>query len=88
MTEMKLEDLKLKSPTEMLSFAEEHGVETPVVRADSVYRAVPLKAGDHDVELYFDSSSFKRGALLSLAGMVVIIVLLVWRPIIRTRVQG
>jgi transcription termination factor Rho len=27
MTEMKLEDLKLKSPTEMLSFAEENGVE-------------------------------------------------------------
>ena len=26
MTEMKLEDLKLKSPTEMLSFAEENGV--------------------------------------------------------------
>ncbi|MCC7253093.1 Rho termination factor N-terminal domain-containing protein, partial [Hyphomicrobium sp.] len=27
MTEMKLEDLKLKSPTELLSFAEENGVE-------------------------------------------------------------
>lgn len=27
MKEMKLEDLKLKSPTELLSFAEEHGVE-------------------------------------------------------------
>jgi len=27
MTEMKLEDLKLKSPAELLSFAEEHGVE-------------------------------------------------------------
>ncbi len=27
MTEMKLEDLKLKSPTELLSFAEEVGVE-------------------------------------------------------------
>jgi hypothetical protein len=37
--------------------------------------------------LYFDSSSFKRGALLSLAGIVVIIVLLAWRAIIRTRVQ-
>ena len=27
MAEMKLEDLKLKSPTELLSFAEENGVE-------------------------------------------------------------
>jgi hypothetical protein len=64
------------------------GLETPLVRADSVFRAVALPAGEHDVEIYFDSSSFKRGALISLAGMVVIIVLLAWRPIIRTRVQG
>jgi hypothetical protein len=64
------------------------GADMPVLRADSVYRAVALTPGDHDVEIYFDSSSFKRGALLSLAGMVVIIVLLLWQPIIRTRVQG
>ena len=63
------------------------GLETPVVRADSAYRAVALPAGDHDVEMYFDSGSFKRGALLTLAGIVVIIGLLLWRPIIRTRVQ-
>src|SRR5205823_6633583 len=64
------------------------GVEVPVLRADSVFRAVALSAGNHDVEIYFDSPSFKRGALLSLAGLVVIIVLMAWRPIIRTRVQG
>ncbi|MBV9329783.1 MAG: hypothetical protein JO352_39270 [Chloroflexi bacterium] len=64
------------------------GAEAPVVRADSLFRAVALGAGEHDVDIYFDSSSFKRGALLSVAAVVVIIGLLVWRPIIRTRVQG
>jgi hypothetical protein len=63
------------------------GTDTPVLRADSLYRAVPLSAGEHDVEVYFDSSSFKRGALLSLAGTVVIIAMLLWGPIIRTRVR-
>jgi hypothetical protein len=64
------------------------GVEAPLLRADSLFRAVSLTPGDHDVEIYFDSSSFKRGALLSLAGVVVIIVLLLWGLIIRTRVQA
>ncbi len=64
------------------------GNDVPVLRADSLYRGVSLSAGDHDVEIYFDSSSFRRGAVLSLTGMVVIIVLLTWPTIIRTRVQG
>jgi hypothetical protein len=64
------------------------GAEVPVLHADSLFRAIALEPGEHDVEVYFDSSSFKRGALISLAAMVVIIGLLVWRPIIRTRVQG
>ena len=63
------------------------GVDAPVVRADSLFRAVAVSAGDHDVEIYFDSGSFKRGALLTLAGIVVIIGMLLWRPIIRTHVQ-
>jgi hypothetical protein len=64
------------------------GADVPVLRADSVFRAVALTAGAHDVETYFDSSSFRRGALVSLAGLVVIMVLLAWRDIIRTRVQA
>jgi hypothetical protein len=64
------------------------GVDVPVLHADVAFRAVALTAGDHDVEFYFDSASFRRGALLSLAGLVVIIVLLASRLIIRTRVQG
>jgi hypothetical protein len=66
------------------------GVETPVLRADVLFRAVALAPGEHDVEIFFDSSTFKRGVLLSLGGLVVVIVLLTWRwlPIMRTRVQG
>jgi hypothetical protein len=64
------------------------GADVPVLQADSLFRAVALGPGEHDVDIYFDSSSFKRGALVSLVGLVVIIGLLVWRPIIRTRVQG
>ena len=56
--------------------------------SDSLFRAVALSAGEHDVEIYFESSSFRRGALLSLAGVLVIIGLFAWRLIIRTRVQG
>jgi hypothetical protein len=54
------------------------GRDVPVLRADSLYRAVAVPAGDHDVELYFDSSALKRGALISLAGLFVIIVACAW----------
>lgn len=54
------------------------GADVPLLRADVLYRAVALAAGDHDVELYFDSASFNRGALLSAAGLFVIIVVLAW----------
>jgi uncharacterized membrane protein YfhO len=66
------------------------GVETPVVRADVLFRAVALGPGDHDVEIFFDSPTFLRGLLVSLGGLVVAIVLLTWRwlPIMRVRVQG
>jgi hypothetical protein len=66
------------------------GVETPVVRADVLFRAIPLAAGEHEVEIFFDSTSFSRGALISAAGLVVIIVMLAWRwlPIMRLRVLG
>ena len=55
------------------------GVDTPVVRADLLFRAVPLGPGDHDVEIYFDAATFNRGVLLSLAGLLLTAVLLVWR---------
>jgi hypothetical protein len=55
------------------------GVETPMVRADVLFRAVPLDAGAHDVEIFFDGATFRHGALLSLIGLLLTAVLLLWR---------
>jgi hypothetical protein len=66
------------------------GTSAPLLRADLLYRAVPLPAGEHDVEIYFDSTSFKRGLAISLAGLVGVMILLTWGwllPIMRTSVQ-
>ncbi|HEX8969609.1 MAG TPA: hypothetical protein VF937_17125 [Chloroflexota bacterium] len=64
------------------------GIDTPVMRADSVFRAVALSAGDHDVEVFFDSTSFQRGVLVSLFSLVVIMIVVAWRPIMRLRAQA
>jgi len=66
------------------------GVETPVVRADLLFRGVPLGPGEHEVEIFFESPSFKRGLVLTAGGLIVVILLLSWRwlPIMRLRVQG
>jgi hypothetical protein len=62
------------------------GIDVPVLRADVLFRAVPLTAGEHDVEVDFVSETFQRGLLISLAalGMVALLFAL---PIIRTRVR-
>jgi hypothetical protein len=54
------------------------GAEVPLLRADVLFRAIPLGAGEHDVEIFFDSGSFKRGALLSAGALIVIILVLGW----------
>jgi hypothetical protein len=66
------------------------GSDAPLLRADVLFRAIPLAAGDHDVEIFFDSASFWRGGLLSLGGLVIVVIMLAWRwlPIMRTSVQG
>jgi hypothetical protein len=64
------------------------GRDTPVLRADALFRAVRLEAGDHDVEIFFDSASFNRGAVVTLAALLVIMVGLAWRPIMRLRAQA
>jgi Bacterial membrane protein YfhO len=66
------------------------GVDVPVLRADAVFRAVHIPAGEHDVDLFFDSESFTRGALISLAGLIVIILVLAgpFVPRMGVRVQS
>jgi hypothetical protein len=51
------------------------GQDAPVERADLLFRAVPIPAGEHDVEVYFDSRSFRRGMLVSMVGVLAVLVL-------------
>lgn len=67
------------------------GVEVPMLRANVLFRAIPVPRGDHVVDVSFEPASFERGARLTAAGLAVLVVLLawpVWRryvPIIRGR---
>ncbi|MDO8487668.1 MAG: YfhO family protein [Candidatus Curtissbacteria bacterium] len=49
------------------------GDETEIMRADYTFRAVPLTAGEHIVRFYFDSDSFKLGAVISLVSLGVLL---------------
>jgi len=46
------------------------GLETPIYRADLLFRAVYLPAGQHRVEFIYDPLSFKLGAAISLAALL------------------
>jgi uncharacterized membrane protein YfhO len=47
------------------------GQATPVLRADFLYRAVPMPPGTHLVELHFRSRAFERGLVISaIAGLL------------------
>ena len=48
------------------------GDEVEILRADYTFRAVALTPGEHEVEFYFDSTSFKLGALISVFGFGVL----------------
>ena len=52
MSEMKLEELKTKSPTELLEFAEEHGVENAsTMRKQELMFAVLKQLAEQDIEI-------------------------------------
>jgi hypothetical protein len=63
------------------------GAEVPLLRADVLFRAVALTSGEHDVEIFFDSGSFKRGALTSAGALIVIILVLGWSVLPRMGVR-
>ncbi len=46
------------------------GNEVEILRADYTFRAVPLVPGVHTVRFYFDSDSFRLGAIISLASLI------------------
>jgi hypothetical protein len=49
------------------------GADAPVLRAYHTLRAVPVQAGQHTVELYYESPLLKRSLLLSLGALVILL---------------
>ncbi len=49
------------------------GVETPIYRANLLFRAVYLPAGQHRVEFIYDPLSFKLGAAISLVALLALV---------------
>lgn len=52
------------------------GKETKVVQANYSLRAIELPKGNHRIEMKYESSSFRTGAILSLVGIVISLVLI------------
>ena len=48
-----------------------NGVETPILRADYLFRAIALPPGSHEIRFIFVPSSLQRGTILSAAGLVI-----------------
>jgi hypothetical protein len=46
------------------------GKSAPILRAEYLFRAVPLPAGEHTVEFRYRPASFRTGCLVSLAGLI------------------
>ena len=59
------------------------GRPTPIFRANALFRAVPLAAGRHRVEMVFRPSSATLGAVLSLVSLVAALAL--WLAETQTR---
>ncbi|MGA9349137.1 MAG: YfhO family protein, partial [Anaerolineae bacterium] len=54
------------------------GLETPIYRADLLFRAVYLPAGQHRVEFIYDPLSFKLGAAISLTVLLGLVAGIAW----------
>lgn len=48
------------------------GEEVAVLRANLLFRAVPVPAGDHEVVVWFESESFRRGVMLSALAAIIL----------------
>jgi hypothetical protein len=55
------------------------GSETPILRANYAFRGLALSQGRHEVRMVFESGSFRIGTILSVAGLVLLGVLLATR---------
>ena len=61
------------------------GRETPIYRADSMFRAIELPSGSHDVQFQFQPSSIQVGLWISVAAGVVCLALLCLPAVLRRR---
>lgn len=59
--------------------AEVDGQATDILRADLALRALPVRAGQHRIEMWYDPILFKMGAVISIVTLVTCVVFLVWR---------
>jgi uncharacterized membrane protein YfhO len=50
------------------------GVETPIERADCIFRAVYLSPGAHRVEFEYQPESFRVGTIISLVSLFVLVI--------------
>jgi uncharacterized membrane protein YfhO len=50
-----------------------NGNKVPYVRANYLLRAMPLKAGDYEVEFRFEPSSYKIGNTIALSSSILLI---------------
>lgn len=60
-----------------------NGEPTPILRANVLFRAVPVQAGEQVVELRYEPASFRIGAFVSAASLVLSIILLVGASCLR-----
>ncbi len=60
-------------------FATVDGKNVPIYRADYTFRAVPVPAGDHHVNFYYDPPSFKIGAIISLLSLLGLVGFALWK---------
>lgn len=51
------------------------GEEAPVLRANYTLRAVPIQAGTHEVELWFDAGTLKGALFISLGSLLLLVLL-------------
>jgi membrane protein YfhO len=68
------------------------GEPVPLYRADHLFRSVPIPAGEHQVELRYESSALKTGVAISLIAYVALVTLAIakarrWRKSMKSEKQ-
>ena len=54
------------------------GKDTPILRANYAFRAIPVSAGDHDVELTYLVTPYHMPAMISALTLLLLMALVLW----------